>query len=90
MDRIEVEGTTDTSDFRLARSGHAVNLHTGFQAVADGTDGDTYLQPVQAHFLHSSFTASGKVIRVRNPQGHDIELNVVMDHARIEDLLQLG
>jgi AsmA-like C-terminal region len=90
LGRIEVEGTTDTPDFRLARSGHAVHLHTVFHAVVDGTDGDTYLEPVQAQFLHSSFSASGKVIRVRHPHGHDIELNVVMDHARIEDLLQLG
>jgi hypothetical protein len=27
---------------------------------------------------------------VQSPRGHDIELNVVLDRARIEDLLQLG
>ncbi len=90
LGKIEVSGTTDTPDFRLATSGHPVALHTDFHAVVDGTDGDTYLEPVKAQFLHSSFTARGKVIRTRNPAGHDIELNVVMDHARIEDLLQLG
>ncbi|HUA14096.1 MAG TPA: AsmA-like C-terminal region-containing protein [Verrucomicrobiae bacterium] len=90
LGKIEVEGATDTPDFRLASAGHPVALHTDFHAIVDGTDGDTYLEPVRARFLHTSFTANGKVIRVKDPPGHDIELNVVMDHARIEDLLQLG
>jgi hypothetical protein len=89
LSKIEVQGTTDTPDFRVA-TGHPVALHTDFHAIVDGTDGDTYLEPVQAKFLHSSLTAIGKVIRVQNPGGHDIELNVVMDHARVEDLLELG
>jgi AsmA-like C-terminal region len=90
LGKIEVEGATDTPDFRLNASGHPVNLHTDFHATVDGTDGDTYLEPVKARFLHSSFTAQGKVIRFETPHGHDIELNVVMDQARIEDLLDLG
>ena len=90
LGKIAVSGVTDTPDFRLATSGHPVALHTDFHAIVDGMDGDTYLEPVKARFLHSSFTARGKVIRTRNPAGHDIELSVVMDHARIEDLLQLG
>jgi hypothetical protein len=90
LGKIDVEGETDTPDFRLNSSRHPVNLHTDFHATVDGTDGDTYLEPVKARFLHSSFTAQGKVIRVETPHGHDIELNVVMDHARIEDLLDLG
>jgi hypothetical protein len=90
LDKIEVNGQTETPDFRLAVSGHPVPLHTRFHAIVDGTDGDTYLDPVQAHLLSSSFTARGKVIRVDNPHGHDIELDVVLDRAHIEDLLQLA
>ncbi|HTS04811.1 MAG TPA: hypothetical protein VMP68_04445 [Candidatus Eisenbacteria bacterium] len=89
LGRIEVAGETDTPDFRLTRSGHPVPLHTDFHAIVDGTDGDTYLEPVNAKFLHTSFTASGKVVRVQ-PKGHDIELNVVMNQGRVEDLLRLG
>jgi hypothetical protein len=87
---IEVDGATETPDFRLARSGHAVDLHTEFHAIVDGTDGDTYLKPVKARFLQTAFTANGKIVKVQDPHGHDIELNVVMDKARIEDLLRLG
>ncbi len=90
LGRIEVEGQTDTPDFRLNVSGHRVPLHTDFHAVVDGTDGDTYLDPVKARVLHSSFTARGKVVRMKNPPGHDIELDVVLGHATIEDLLTLG
>jgi hypothetical protein len=90
LGNIAVHGKTDTPDFRIATSGHAVPLHTEFDAVVDGTSGDTYLQPVNATFLHTSFTANGSVVRVSTPKGHDIELDVVLDHAQIEDLLHLG
>jgi len=90
LGRIEVEGQTDTPDFQIAVSGHPVPLHTEFHAIVDGTDGDTYLNPVKATVLHSSFTASGKVVRMTSPHGHVVELNVVLGRARIEDLLQLG
>jgi hypothetical protein len=90
LSNIVVHGKTDTPDFRIATSGHAVPLHTEFHAIVDGTSGDTYLRPVNATFLQSSFTASGSVVRVNAPDGHDIELDVVLDHAQIEDLLKLG
>jgi hypothetical protein len=90
LGNIAVQGKTDTPDFRIATSGHAVPLHTEFHAIVDGTSGDTYLQPVNATFLHTSFTANGSVVRTSTPKGHDIELDVVLENARIEDLLQLG
>jgi hypothetical protein len=90
LGNIVVSGWTDTPDFQVATSGHPVPLHTEFHAIVDGTTGDTYLRPVKATFLHTSFTASGSVIRVSTAPGHDIELNVVVDRARIEDLLKLG
>jgi len=89
LGNIVVSGKTDTPDFQVATSGHRVPLHTEFHAIVDGTSGDTHLRPVKATFLHSSFTANGSVIRVK-PKGHDIELDVVLSHAQIEDLLILG
>ncbi|HEY6765825.1 MAG TPA: AsmA-like C-terminal region-containing protein [Candidatus Sulfotelmatobacter sp.] len=90
LGRIEVQGKTETPDFRLDITGHPVPLRTDFHAIVDGTDGDTYLDPVQAQLLHSTFTATGKIVRTDNPRGHDIELDVVLNRAHIEDLLQLG
>jgi hypothetical protein len=90
LGNIVVHGSTDTPDFRLASSGHPVPLHTEFHAIVDGTNGDTYLRPVNATFLHTSFTANGSVVRVNAPHGHDIKLDVVLKGALIQDLLQLG
>jgi hypothetical protein len=92
LNNIVVHGTTDTPDFRIASGGHSVPLHTEFHAVVDGTSGDTYLRPVKASFLHTSFTASGSVVRLDKGRGrgHDIALDVVLDRGRIEDLLKLG
>jgi hypothetical protein len=90
LSSIVVDGKTDTPDFRITRSGHPMPLHTEFHAIVDGTSGDTHLKPVTATLLHSSFTARGSVTRASGQQGHDIELDVVLDHAQIEDLLKLG
>lgn len=87
---LVVEGRTDTPDFRITRSGHPVPLHTDFHAVVDGTSGDTYLKPVRVTLLRSAFTARGSVTRVSHQHGHDIELDIVLEHAQIEDLLKLG
>jgi hypothetical protein len=90
LSSIVVDGKTDTPDFRINISGRPVPLHTEFHAVVDATSGDTYLEPVKATLLHSSFTAKGSIVRMVNPHGHDIELDVVLDHAEIQDLLKLG
>jgi len=89
LDHITIDGTTDTPDFSLDVSNHPVELRTVFHAYVDGTDGDTTLDPVQAHLLHSDFTCRGKVVLIRG-EGHDISLDVNMAHARMEDMLQLG
>src|SRR5580658_8192814 len=90
LSSIQVDGNTDTPDFRIARSGNAMPLHTDFHAVVDGTNGDTHLNPVKAKLLDSFFTATGSIVRVRDPHGHDVELDVVVSSARIQDFLMLG
>jgi AsmA-like C-terminal region len=90
LDKIVVDGKTDTPDFQVKISGHKVALHTDFHAIVDGTDGNTYLQPVKAHFLHSSLIAQGYVVRAQGEAGRHTYLDVTMDQARIEDLLRLA
>ena len=87
---ITVNGETSTPDFRIAISGRPVPLYTKFHAIVDGTNGDTYLQPVEAKILSSSLIAKGSVVKVKNPNGHRVVLNVAVDPARIEDLLKLA
>jgi len=94
LDRISVTGTTDTPDFHLDVSEHPVPLHTEFQAIVDGTSGDTTLASVDAALGQSRLHTSGTIFRTRQadgkPPGHDIELSVSSNHARIEDILRLG
>lgn len=90
LDTIYVDGTTDTPDFSVDVSGHKVNLTTQFHAIVNGTNGNTYLQPVKAHFLHTDVTASGEVVRAQGQPGHDIRLDVTIHRGRIEDLLEIG
>jgi len=90
LDNIVVDGKTDTPDFRVATSGRTVPLHTEFHAIVDGTSGDTYLQPVEARILTSWLVANGSVVQTRDPRGHRVELDVVIEKGRIEDLLKLA
>ncbi|MGD0628762.1 MAG: hypothetical protein ABR987_05390 [Terracidiphilus sp.] len=94
-----VDGETDTPDFRLAHFGNAMPLHTHFHAKVDATNGDTWLEPVDALLGHSHFTAQGQVVRVMVPdpatgqptsKGHDIALNINIAQGRIEDFLHLA
>jgi hypothetical protein len=90
LDKITVDGATDTPDFRIAISGRPVPLHTDFHAIVDGTSGDTYLQPVKARILNTWLTANGSVVRVKDPKGHLVDLDVVIEKGKIDDLLKLA
>jgi hypothetical protein len=91
LGEMAVEGATDTPDFRLDVSDHALPLHTEFKAAVDGTTGDTRLEAVKARVGRSELTASGAVMRsVTTVPGHNIDLNVAMERGRIEDMLVLG
>jgi hypothetical protein len=100
---LTVDGVTDTPDFRLTSFGTSLNLHTVFHAHVDATNGDTWLQPVEATLGSSHFTVSGDIVRAlfgaqqanaapdSNPHsgGHDISLLVDIPHGRMEDFLRL-
>ncbi|HEX4577822.1 MAG TPA: hypothetical protein VH117_10760 [Edaphobacter sp.] len=89
LNDIAVDGTTETPDFSLDTANHAMPLHTKFHAIVDGTNGDTYLQPVNARLGGSDFTCRGAVINVKG-KGHVIDLDVTVPNGRIQDFLQLA
>ena len=95
---MEVDGETTTPDFRLTHFGTPLPLKTTFQATVDGTNGDTWLHPVDAMLGHSHFTAEGEIVRVQpvlshnqvvKPGGHDISLKVNVDRGKMDDFLRL-
>ena len=96
---LVVDGETDTPDFRLTHFGTALPLHTKFHVKVDGTNGDTWLEPVEAMLGKSHFWARGQIVRVAavtdgkggpSARGHDIALTVNVDRGRIEDFLRLA
>ncbi len=64
---IQADGKADVPDFRLSHFGNPVALHTEFHAKIDGTNGNTWLDPVDATLGHSHFTTRGQVVRVKRP-----------------------
>ena len=89
LDNIVVDGTTDVPNFSLDTANHPMPLHTKFHAIVDGTNGDTYLQPVDAKLGESDFSCTGSVINVKG-KGHIIDLDVNVPNGRIQDFLQLA
>jgi AsmA-like C-terminal region len=89
LNKITVDGTTETPNFSLDTANHGVPLHTKFHAIVDGTSGDTYLQPVNARLSGSDFTCSGAVVNIKG-KGHTIDLDVNIPAGQIQDFLQLA
>jgi hypothetical protein len=89
LDRIEVQGTTETPDFSLDSANKPVPLHTEFEAVVDGITGDTYLHNVKARLGASNMTASGQVVNVKG-KGHIVDVDVDVPNGRIQDFLDLA
>ena len=90
LERIEVAGETNTPDFSIDVAGQPVPLTTRFKAVVDGTNGNTYLEQVNARIFESHIHAKGAVVRTEDVKGRHVTLDVTIDKARIEDLLKLA
>ena len=59
LERISVNGTTTTPDFQLDLAQQPINLDTKYRAVVDGTNGDTYLEEVDAMLGRSHILREG-------------------------------
>ena len=90
LNNIVIDGTTDTPDFKLDKGARAVHLTTQFHAIVDGTSGNTYLQPVNATFLHSHVIARGEVAGQKGQKGKTIRLDIDVHDSRVEDMLVLA
>jgi hypothetical protein len=90
LQRIEVDGETETPDFSIDVAGNPVPLRTRFKAVVDGTNGDTFLERVEARLDDSTMFARGSVVRTEDIKGRHVALDVQMNGAQLEDLLRLA
>lgn len=90
LERIEVDGQTETPDFSIDIANQPVPLFTRFKAIVDGTNGDTWLDRVDARLGQSNIVASGAVVRERDVKGRHVALDIQIRDARIEDVLSLA
>jgi len=89
LGHIDAEGTLDVPDFKVAGSTHQVHLASNFQAVVDGTNGDTYLTRVESHFGSTTVISQGDVKGHPGQHGKTARLSMSVSRGRIEDLLRL-
>jgi hypothetical protein len=90
LSEINVVGEASVPDFRLRLSDNAVPLHTKFEVMVDGTNGDTILKPVVARLGTTDFTTSGAVIKNEGEDKRTISLDVLMPAGNLGDVLRLA
>jgi hypothetical protein len=89
--KLEANGETDTPDFMIEVGGHPFPLHVKYQALIDGTNGDTRLHDIDAWFLSSYLHATGAVLDApKGRHGRTVSLDVAMDKSRIEDVMKMA
>jgi hypothetical protein len=90
LQKIIVNGTTATPDFKVRLGNQPVELKTEFHAVVDGTNGDTLLQPVTARFGKTTVICNGAVAKMGGKKGKTVALDVRVNEGRIEDLMKFA
>src|SRR5262249_22989033 len=89
LQRLDVDGQTNTPDFSLDIANHPMPLQTQFHAIVDGTNGNTLLDPVRAKLGDSVIEARGGVYKPKGEGGRTVELRASAKEARLEDLMRL-
>ena len=90
LERIDIQGATNTPAFVVRISGHEVPLKTKYHAIVDGTNGDTTLERVDAAFLNTTLTAKGGVYDVKGVKGRRVTLDITSNNGRLEDFMTLA
>jgi hypothetical protein len=89
--KLTANGETTTPDFTIAVGGHPFPLYAMYEALIDGTNGDTRLENIDAWFLSSYLHAKGAVLDApKGKQGRTVTLDVRMDKSRIEDIMKMA
>ena len=90
LDRIEVHGTTEVPEFSLTLGGRPMHLRTDFEAIVDGTNGNTNLHPVHALLGNTAFEVSGSIERNALEMHKEIDLEARSKETGLGDFLRLA
>lgn len=89
LERVEVKGTTQLPDFEVTHAGHPVHLAARFDAVVNGKNGDTTLEPVDAEIERTTIMSDGSIAGKKGVNGKFWELNIAVRQGYIQDLMRL-
>jgi hypothetical protein len=89
LNRIDVQGMTDTPRFTVTSSSHYVQLRTQFNAVVNGENGDTFLQNAAATFWKTTVWSEGSVAGKPGQSGKTASVELAAKDGRIQDILLL-
>jgi hypothetical protein len=89
LGHINAEGSVDVPDFAVSGSKHPDHLASNYQAVIDGTNGDTFLTRAESHFRKTTILSQGDVKGHTGQHGKTVMLTMSVAQGRIEDLLHL-
>jgi hypothetical protein len=90
LSALNVRGQANVPDFRLKRVGNAVPLSTTFEALVDGTNGNTILKPVNATLGRTHFTTSGGIIQHEANLPRAVDLVANIPNGDLRDVLRLA
>ncbi len=89
LEYIRTSGKTQTKDFYLSSGGARFPLTVDYDAIVDGTNGDTILERVDGRLGASHITAKGAIVRVDGVNGRRITLETTTRNGRLEDFVAL-
>jgi hypothetical protein len=89
LDYIRTSGTTHTDGFYLSSGVREFPLHVDYEAIVDGTNGDTRLERVDGRLGASQISAHGAIVRVEGVKGRRITLDTTTTGGRLEDFITL-
>ena len=89
LEYIETSGQTYTKGFHLSSGGASFPLDVAYDAIVDGTNGDTRLENVRGKLADSTIHARGEIVRVPGVDGRRITLDTTTQGGRLEDFIKL-
>jgi hypothetical protein len=89
LEYIKTSGQTHTDGFHLSIGGAKFPLDVTYDAIVDGTNGDTRLQNVRGKLADSTILARGEIVRVPGVNGRRITLDTTAQAGRLEDFIKL-
>jgi hypothetical protein len=88
LEYIRTSGRTRTEGFHLSTGGASFPLVANYNAIVDGTNGDTILERVDAVLGTSRITARGAIVK-DGAHGRRITLDTTTRDGRLEDFVKL-